>query len=320
MGQLTEPERYQIYTLLKTGKSLPEIGRFIQRDRTTIWREIKRNSGHKGYRPKQANMKYLARRESCKKNKLIKGAVKIIVETRLELKHSPEQISGYLKYDKGFHVSHECIYQYILREKMMGGILYKHLRRSNRKRKKRFGSANRQGHIPNRIFIEKRPKIVQNRIRIGDWEGDTIIGKNHKGALVSLVERKSKFLLLAKIRRKTKDQVTDSILNMLKPYKDQVKTLTVDNGKEFAGHESIAKKGSFDVYFCNPYSSWERGTNENTNGLIRQFFPKKQDFKDVSDEMIKQVQDLINHRPRKGLGFKTPHQILVEGKKIRYIN
>lgn len=320
MGQLTKSERYQIYTLLKIGKTTPEIACFLKRHRSSIWRELKRNSGKRGYRPKQANETYVKRRESCQRVKLIQGELKKTIDERLDFQHSPEQISGYLRHEKDILVSHECIYQYLLSEKQMGGTLYKNLRRSHRKRKKRFGSINRQGQIPNRTFIDKRPKIIEERSRIGDWEGDTIIGKNHKGVLVSLVERKSKYLLLGKVKRKTKYLVTQSILKMLKPYNKKVKSLTVDNGKEFSDHEIISKKGSFDIYFANPYSSWERGTNENTNGLIRQYFPKKLDLREVTDEMIKQAEDLINHRPRKCLGFKTPHQILVKGKKIRYLN
>lgn len=313
MGQLSKEERYQIYILLKEGISIPAIARSMDRDRSVIWREIKRNSGDRGYRPKQAHEKSVQRREPCRRKHKITGAIKDLILERLAVQHSPEQISGELKYEHQQFVSHECIYQFIYSDKQAHGGLYLNLRRSHRKRTKRFGSPSRQGKIPNRIGIEKRPKAANDRLRKGDWEIDTVIGKNHQGALVTAVDRKTRYVVIRKVDRKQAKLVTAALKEGLQDF--VVQTITCDNGKEFAEHETWGVP----TYFCNPYSSWERGTNENTNGLIRQYFPKKTDFTNISDEEVMRVQNLLNHRPRKSLGYKTPHAILVENKHIRYL-
>ncbi len=314
MGQLTREERYQIWVLRKAGISGSAIARELDRHKSTIGREIARNSGDRGYRPKQAHQKALERRTVPRKPRRITGVLEESVRERLALQHSPEQIAGRLKYEEHIHVSHECIYQYIQADKKGGGLLYKQLRRSNRKRKKRFGAPSRQGQIPHRISIEKRPQKAALRARKGDWEGDTVIGQNHRGALVTLVDRKSRYVLIGKVKRRTKKAVSEVINRRLAPW--PAHTLTVDNGREFAGHQQ------WDVaaYFCNAYHPWERGTNENTNGLIRQYFPKKSDFLLLSDGEVLSIQDLLNHRPRKCLGFKTPHEVLVIGRYIRYLS
>jgi len=193
------------------------------------------------------------------------------------------------------------------------------LRQANCRRRKKYGSLNSCGYIPNRVSIEERPDIVDLKTRVGDWELDTMIGSNHKGVLLTIVERKSKFTLISKCKDKSADTVTSSIVPLLKPYKNLVKTLTIDNGKEFAGHEIFSKKLSAPAFFAHPYSSWERGLNENTNGLIRPFFPKGQSLKMISKKSIKRVMDLLNYRPRKTLDFKMPVEILhkqIINKKI----
>ena len=187
--------------------------------------------------------------------------------------------------------------------------MYKHLRRSNRKRKKRYGSPERRGQIPDRVSIDRRPKIVDARNRIGDWEADTVIGRNHKGAIVTLVERKSKYTLLRKINRKTSHAVNAAISEMVKGIKERFLTMTVDNGREFAGHKEISSRLNVDVYFAHPYHSWERGLNENTNGLLRQYFPKKTDLRKISDRKVEHVQHMLNNRPRKLLNFRTPYEV-----------
>jgi len=314
MGQLTRDERYQIWVLRKAGNSMSAVARELGRHKSTISREVNRNSGGRGYRPKQAHQKARARRELPRKPRRITGAIEETVRERLALQHSPEQIAGRLKYEDHVQLSHECIYQYIQADKQGGGHLYKHLRRSSRKRKKRFGAPSRQGQIPDRVPIEERPRQAAVRSRKGDWEGDTVIGRSHRGALVTLVDRKSRYVLIEKVNRRTKEAVSGVINRRLKGL--PAHTLTVDNGREFAGHQQ------WDVaaYFCNAYHSWERGTNENTNGLIRQYFPKKSDFTLLDQEEVLAVQDLLNHRPRKCLGFKTPHEVLVIGRYIRYLS
>ena len=190
----------------------------------------------------------------------------------------------------------------------MGGNLYRHLR-CQKQRRKRYGSYSRRGQLKNRVSIDQRPAIVESRSRLGDWELDTIIGKGHKQAIVSLTECKSRLTLILRVDRKTTDNVTSAIPRLLKPIAHRVHTLASDNGKEFAGHEAIAAKLDAQSFFAHPYSSWELGLNENTNGLIRQYFPKHRDFTTITQKEINQVMDKLNNRPRKCLGIKTPNQV-----------
>lgn len=224
------------------------------------------------------------------------------VQEKLQEQWSPEQISGHAA------ISHETVYQRVYADKKAGGMLWLHLR-CQKQRKKRYGKVDHRGILPNRQSIEQRPAIVDERIHIGDWEADTIIGKNHKQAIVSLVERKSGFLLMCKVERKTALAVSDAMTGLLKPHRRRVHTITSDNGREFAGHETISKQLKADFYFAHPYASWERGTNENTNGLIRQYFPKARDFTTITQQEIDTAIARLNNRPRKKLGFLSPNQI-----------
>ena len=197
---------------------------------------------------------------------------------------SPEQISGHLKSEGDEWVSHETIYQFILKDKEANGVLYKQLRHSGKKRKKRYGSNDHRGEIKDRVSIDKRPKSIEKRDRIGDWEIDLVMGKNHKGAIVTIVDRLSLMTLIAKVDSKHAELVTAAATSLLSPFrKHGAKTITADNGKEFSGHKKIRKALGIDFYFAHPYSSWERGTNENTNGLIRQYLPKGTEFASVND-------------------------------------
>ncbi len=222
---------------------------------------------------------------------------------------SPEQAAGFLKRKYDIKISHETIYKHLLADKSQGGTLYKHLRHSNKKRKKRYGSKERRGQIRDRVSIDKRPTIVDTKNRIGDWEIDTIIGKNHKGILLTAVERKSKLTMIQKLPSKYADLVADAMVKLLLPYQKKVYTITADNGKEFANHKQIAKELKTNVYFAHPYHAWERGLNENTNGLIRQYFPKKPSFEEITDEQVQMVMNRLNNRPRKTLGFETPNEV-----------
>ncbi len=305
--QLTQEERYQIHALMKANHSLSEIAGILGRSKSTISREVRRNKGLRGYRPKQAHQ--LAReRRRAKRSKRIPEETWQWVERLLREDWSPEQISRWLEQEKRLHVSHEWIYQYILRDKRAGGDLHTHLR-CQKPRRKRYGTYDRRGKLPNRKSIEERPAVVERRSRIGDWELDTIIGKNHSGVLVSLVERKSRLTLLAKVPDKTARSVRQAILELLGPLAGRVHTLTADNGKEFAHHEAIAQFLSAEFFFAHPYASWERGLNENTNGLVRQYFPKKQDFSTITEAEVRMVMDKLNNRPGKCLGMKTPNQV-----------
>lgn len=301
--QLTHEQRYQIYALLKIGHNRTEIAEVIGSHKSTISRELHRNCGQRGYRPKQAHFLAIGRRYHRRVR--IQPVTWKMIKGKLKLDWSPEQISGWLSRTHALHVSHEWIYQYILMDKLMGGQLYKHLR-CKKKRRKRYGGADRRGQLPNRVSIEQRPEIVQQRQRIGDWEVDTIIGKGHHQAIVTLTERKSRFALLRKVEQRTADQVSRAMIDLLKPVSDRVHTLTADNGKEFAEHERIARELKVDFFFAHPYAAWERGSNENMNGLIRQYIPKNCDFTSIGEIEVELVMDRLNNRPRKCLGFMSP--------------
>lgn len=206
------------------------------------------------------------------------------METLLEMDYSPEQIAGLFRRTGVYSISHEWIYQYVLADKKAGGTLWKHLRWSDKKRRKRYGKQDRRGTIPDRVCIDQRPKVVERKNRIGDWEIDTVTGKRHKGILIVAVERKSKHAVIEWSPYKKADLVSNAIIKMLKPYRDHVKTITVDNGKEFSFHQQIARALNANVYFAHPYSDWERGLNENTIGLIRQYFPKNMSFQSVDSK------------------------------------
>lgn len=306
---LTFEQRVEIKAYLKIGLALCQIAKQIGVHKATVSREIKRNVGFKGYRPRQAQQKTDARRFMAAKYVRFTQAVKERTEFYLKQDWSPEQISGYLKLREHIHISHETIYQHVWADKRAGGTLWRHLRWSQKKKRKRYGSKDRRGQIPNRVSIEERPVVVDQKARLGDWELDTIIGANHHGALVSAVERKSQLTCLKHVPNKTADLVMAAITHKLGAFKDQVHTLTVDNGKEFALHQQMATELDASVYFAHPYRSWERGLNENTNGLIRQYFPKNYDFRLITDQDILFVENRLNNRPRKSLNFQTPNEI-----------
>jgi IS30 family transposase len=304
--QLTQEQRYQIYALMKAGHTQSETANLIDVHKTTISRELKRNRGLRGYRPKQAHQFALSRRKKFKYR--IEASTWTLVEILIRQEWSPEQISGWLKKNCDFQISHEWIYQHILKDKLVGGDLYRHLR-CQKKRRKRYGRNDRRGKLKNRVSIDERPGIVDTRQRLGDWEVDTIIGKGHRQAIVSLTERKSRLALLRKVERKTAQAVSDAVIELLETLPVQTHTITADNGKEFADHERIARDLRANVYFAHPYSSWERAANENMNGLIRQYFPKKHNFATITETEIEIVMDRLNNRPRKCLGFKSPIQV-----------
>ena len=230
------------------------------------------------------------------------------VERLLCQQWSPEQISGRLRLERHRTVSHERIYLYVYADKRRGGLLHLHLR-SQKKQRKRYGGYIRRGQIPNRIGIEQRPAIVASKRRFGDWEADTIIGARHQGGILSLVERKSKLTRLHKLASKAASEVKDRTISLLAPLADRVHTITVDNGKEFVLHEEITAALQAAIYFSHPYAAWERGLNENTNGLVRQYFPKKHDFTAIANRDIQLVEQLLNNRPRKTLGYRTPNEV-----------
>jgi IS30 family transposase len=303
--QLTQEQRYQIYALHKAQFNQTQIATEIGVHKATVSREVRRGRGERGYRPKQAQALALARLSRRVKPRIAPQTWQQVTQL-LSQQWSPAQISGRLRLEGHPTVSHERIYQYIYADKRAGGTLHLNLR-LQKQRRKRYGSYSRRGQLPNRRSIDERPKIVDRKARRGDWEADTIIGRNHQAAIVSLVDRKSKLVRLAKVARKTAELVGRAITTQLQPL--PVKTITSDNGREFAQHQAVAARLCADFYFAHPYSSWERGINENTNGLVRQYFPKKSEFSKISDRQIRKVEDRLNQRPRKTLGYKTPHEV-----------
>ena len=310
--QLTHKERYQIYALIKEGLNYTQIANNIGVHKSTISREIKRNSDNKNsYHPDSASIETFVRHKNKPKFIKINKTCEKWIRKLLKLDWTPEQIAGRLKEQRLFDITHESIYQYIYKNKANGGRLYLHLARKMKRYQKRDTKYNSRGLIVNRVPISKRPKIVNQKIRIGDWEVDTIIGKYHQGAIVTIVDRKSKFTLMRKLPTKEAIGVSNAIIELLYPVKQFTHTITSDNGKEFSLHENISKSLDTKFYFCDPYSSWQRGLNENTNGLIRRYIPKKTEFIDISNEEILMIQNSLNHRPRKALGFKTPFEVFM---------
>ncbi len=290
--------------------TISQIAKNIGVHKSTISREIKRNSKSKNiYNPEYASIKCFSRHKYKNKAIKINNIVEKYIRRHLIKDYSPEQIAGRLKIDKNINISHEAIYKFIYKNKSFGGKLYLNLPHKMKKYNKKDSSYNSRGIIIDRVSIFKRPKIVEKKSRIGDFEVDTIIGKYHQGAIVSIVDRKSKFTLLKKVDTKEAKKVSKAIKELLSPIKDITQTITSDNGKEFAYHKDISKFLNTSFYFCDPYSSWQRVLNENTNGLVRRYIPKGTDFSEVSHKQIQFIQDRLNNRPRKALGFRTPSEV-----------
>lgn len=304
MPQLSPSQRYKIEALKVLKYGVCEISEKTGIPKCTVSRELSRNSKNGRYDAARAEkMSRSRRRRGAYK---LKGEVLEEVEEMLGKRHSPEQISGRLKQEKRPVVSHETIYGHIYREKKEGGTLYKYLRFGHKKRRKRLGKRDKRGAIPNKTMISERPAEVETKERFGDWEGDTIIGGKRQGVIVTLVDRKAKHTLMGQSPNKSAAAVEKVVVDLLKNTHLPKKTITFDNGTEFSSHQNIAEQLGVQVYFANPYHSWERGLNENTNGLIRQFIPKKQNLKELDEKFIKAVQDNLNNRPRKSLGFLSP--------------
>ena len=310
-SQLTSEQRYQIYALLKAGHTQSEIAQVIGKHKATISREIGRNTGGKGYRPIQAQSFCEQRKQGKNKGRFSASDWHLIEALLSEHQWSPEQISLWLKHEGILEISHERIYQHIILDQQTGGDLHTHLRQRV-KRRKRYGSGKeRRGCIPNQVSIDERPEAVETRDEPGaHWEGDLIIGAKQKQAIVTLVDRCTRYTFMAKVPFKTAQAVQEVICRCLSSVKELFKSCTLDNGKEFSQHEEISQILEGQVYFAHPYCSWERGTSENTNGLIRQYFPKERDFATITDRELKEAQDKLNNRPRKVLDMKTPNELL----------
>jgi IS30 family transposase len=303
--QLTQTERYQIDAGISLGLSIKEISVRLKRHRSTIFRELKRNAhiSREGYSAIYSHSQYTQRRKRCLRKPVIRGDIKRWINARLELQWSPEQIAGRRKLEGRSLVGTETIYRYLYREKLLGNLLWKNLRHVRSKRKKRFMVPRWPSHLT-RPGIDKRPQIIEKRRRFGDFERDLIVGAERQGYLLTIVDRKTKLTRIAKINRPQAEPVHQATVDALNGL--QVRSLTNDNGFEFTGYKKTSNELKVPVYFTRPYASWERGTIENTNKLIRQYFPKQLNLKEVSHEKIKMVEMVLNYRPRKQLGFRTP--------------
>ena len=306
---LSQAERYQIHALMKAGHDQSQIAKVLDRNKSTISRELSRNTGSRGYRPKQACEMSADRAQHSRNAPTVEPWVREAACALLCIQWSPEQIASQLP------ISHETVYQHVYADKAQGGTLWKHLRCQKQKRKRYASGRDRRGQIPNRRPLSERPLHIEARRQVGHWECDTVIGASHKGAVVTMVERKSGYAVMTKVEKKTSELVSSAIVDKLQPLAARVKTLTFDNGKEFAGHAQIDQQLQSTAYFARPFASWERGSNENLNGLLRQYVPKKRAMSTVSDEEIKMIQNRLNNRPRKRLGFKTPAEVFHQSLK-----
>lgn len=310
--QLTEAERYHIYTMKKQGYTNTAIAKGMGRDRTTIWRELQRNTGQRGYRYQQAQQRAQARHRTKPKRVKLTVEVQALIRAGLALRWSPEQIAGRWRMETGQRLSAETIYQYIAKDKRGGGTLYQQLRYQGTPYRKKYGRTDYRGRIPGRVDIDQRPAIVEARTRLGDWEADLVLGTAHRGAIVTLAERCCRLYLAMPIARKTATLTSQAITDLLSDFKAVVHTITYDNGREFNAHQAVNDALACDSYFAKPYHSWERGLNENFNGLLRQYFPKGMAFDQLDKEEVCAAVNQMNHRPRKCLGFKTPWEVFSE--------
>lgn len=307
--QLTREQRYQIAALLESGHNQSEIALYLGVHKSTVSRELRRNEATHGYLPRHAHLLALARRAGKVQCRLTDQHWAEI-HRLVRLDWSPEQIAERAEVEGVFQVSPEWIYQNLLADKRQGGNLHRHLR-CQKIRRKRYGKARRvRGAIAGRVGIAARPTVVTARSRLGDWEGDTLAGCRWRTGVLTLVERKSRYTQLARLANKSAPVTATTVARRLKPHAARLRTLTVDNGQEFARHQIITKHLKTPVYFADPYAPWQRGTVENVNGLLRQYFPKKLDFSTVTHGDLRYAEHRLNHRPRKCLGYRTPHEVL----------
>jgi len=324
MGHLTEEQRYSISAMLQAGCTRKFICEQIGRDKSVLSRELRRNCNkHTGeYDPVLAQCKYKKRQKDKPKFIHFTDDIKQLVIEHLYYDYSPEQIVGRMKLEGKRCVSHETIYRFVWEEKKQGGVLHKQLRNRGKRYRKRGSAKENRGIIKNRVSIDERPSIVDEKTRFGDLEIDTIVGKNHKGALLTITDRVSLMEWIVKLTSRNAEELSLQAMSVLSPYKDYLHTITADNGKEFACHQQISQYLGVDFFFAHPYKSCERGCNENANRLIRQYFPKGTDFDSIDNQEVILTQYKLNYRPRKKLNFLTPIEYfdyLCKNKKVAFV-
>jgi IS30 family transposase len=314
MKHLTQGQRYEISALHTAGHSNIFIAQQIGVNKSTVGREIKRNRDQRSkvYKPDLAQKKAEQRQQNKPKFIKFTPEIKDYVTEKINDDLSPEQIAGRAALKGIPCVSHERIYQFIWDDKKRGGELCEHLRSQGKRYQSRGNTNNKRGQIPDKVHISERPAIVDKKERFGDLEVDLIIGKDHKGALVTINDRATGMLKMIKVDSKESAVVQRAIIGLLQDWKIDLHTITSDNGKEFAGHKEIAKALGIDYYFATPYHSWERGANENLNGLVRQYFPKGSSFVDIEPEKVIEIQNKLNDRPRKKFGYKSPNEVFAQ--------
>ncbi len=318
---LTPTERGQIQAFREEGESLGAIAQRLGRDKSTLWRELRRNARASGYDAHRAQQHYHQRRQECRPTKrLAHLALWRYVIDKITDGWTPEEVMGRLPidfpYDSRMRISHEAIYQAIYADSRLH-FLIKHLPQGRPRRRKRGQGKSRRGPtIPNRVGIEERPAVVEERSRFGDWEGDTVVGSHQQGNLITLAERRSRLLRSRKVQTKRADEAAKAVIDALEDLPASwLKTITFDNGTEFTRHQDMAKVLPVDIYFAAPYSSYQRGTNENTNGLIRRYLPKGTSFRDLTQHQLDQIVEQLNNRPRKCLGYRTPNEVFQEQRR-----
>lgn len=314
MGHLTLEQRYKIETYRDLGKSLSQIGEYVGKDKSVISRELNRNSDNRGgaYKADLAHRKAEKRQKEKPKHIRFTEEVKSNVLDYLSQDFSPEQMVGRAVKEGKEMVSAERIYQHVWDDKKRGGKLYKHLRTKGKKYQKRGSSKGKRGVIADRVDIDQRPAIVEAKERFGDFEIDLVIGKGHRQALLTINDRATGLLFMGKVPSKEAKVIEAKTVELLADWKPLIQTITSDNGKEFANHKNIATTLNIDFYFAKPYHSWERGANENLNGLVRQYFPKDMYFENIDQQQIERVVNILNNRPRKRFGFDTPIEVLAQ--------
>lgn len=313
-SHITVEQRIKIEALLKAGHKASFIAKQLNIHRSSIYRELKRNKTKAGkYNAALAQELSDEQKERFSHNRTFTFAMeKFIIEKLSTEQWSPEQIWGYCKENNIDMVSHESIYKFVYQDKYNGGLLYENLRVASKKYRKRYGAGKgKKCIIKDKVSIDERPECINNKQRVGDWEIDTIVGKDNKGAIVTIAERTTAFVLIAKLNGKNAQELAEAVVKLMIPFKELVLSITSDNGTEFAMHKYISSRLGALFYFAHPYSSWERGLNEYTNRLIRQYIPKKTDFKDINHLYIREIVMKLNRRPRKNLNYNTPGKVFL---------
>jgi transposase, IS30 family len=306
--QLTSEERYMLAALRRQGLSPAEIARSLGRHRSTVCREVRRNSTRADgyYRAFTAQERTNGRRSRSRRNSHFTARDFALIDELLCLKWSPEQVSGHLARIGYLAISHETIYRHIWRDKRAGGLLYTHLRGARKQRRKRYGTYDSRGILAGKRPISERPAAVETRRQLGHWEIDTVMGTGGKDCIVSLVERKTGLLLIGKLEDRTTTSLNRRVIGLINRHKGAFRTITSDNGTEFHHYQQIEARTKAVFYFARPYHSWERGSNENANGLIRQYLPKGTSMAGLSQQQCNSIAQTLNRRPRKRLDYKTP--------------